>query len=447
MTDKPNILFVIDDEHRFDVLGCYGNEIVRTPNLDRLAEDAVIFDNAYTPSPVCIPARQCIASGQYPMTCGVTRYGQDLPPNSITFPRRLVENGYMATVSGKLHHMGPDQMQGWSKRVGGDMEIQGYFLHEMRSEENKHLDLNAVRSVKWSDAKEILRAGIGRGPAIDFDLYALQGALLYIERYFSDPFYDRPKSLPLLLKTSFLQPHYPYFTDETKFTYYLNRVEPYLDQTLPQHPVLQERKVIVGEDVNERDMRRATAAYYGMIESVDEYVGQLIDALEHAGQDIDDWVIIFTTDHGEMLGQHSVWEKRRFYEASARVPLIIRYPKRFATGRVQENVNLVDLFATLCDLTDAPIPDGLDSRSLVPLMEGDSSGWDNETLSQLHDDNLMIKRDDLKYQWYGVDLPEVLFDLARDPSEETNFIGDARYANDVATFRERAKALGYPVGQ
>ena len=117
MNKKPNILFLMSDEHRFDVSGFTGNRVVRTPFLDRLAKDAVIFTNAYTPSPVCIPARQCIAAGQFPRTCGVENYGQDLPPNYQTFAKTLVQGGYKTAAAGKLHHFGIDQMQGWLYRL------------------------------------------------------------------------------------------------------------------------------------------------------------------------------------------------------------------------------------------------------------------------------------------------------------------------------------------
>ena len=106
-------------------------------------------------------------------------------------------------------------------------------------------------------------------------------------------------------------------------------------------------------------MQRATAAYYGMIETIDEYYGVVLDALEAAGQDLDEWIIIYTSDHGEMLGEHGIWEKQKFFEASVGVPLFIRWPAGFGSeGRtVTENINLCDLFATLCDFTGVPIPD------------------------------------------------------------------------------------------
>jgi choline-sulfatase len=181
-----------------------------------------------------------------------------------------------------------------------------------------------------------------------------------------------------------------------------------------------------------------------MIETVDKHYGAVLETLRHVGQDLDDWIIICTSDHGEMLGEHSIWEKQKFYEASVRVPLVIRWPRGFDSGRVvNENVNLCDLFATLCDLSGIPAPSGLDSRSLVPLLRGQSDGWDSETVSQFNDNHLMIKRDHLKYQYYGPDLPEVLFDLEKNPQETINFIDDTDYANVVVRFRQRCAELGH----
>jgi choline-sulfatase len=176
----------------------------------------------------------------------------------------------------------------------------------------------------------------------------------------------------------------------------------------------------------------------------------VLGALRHVGQNLDDWIIIYTSDHGEMLGEHGIWEKQKFFEASARVPLIVRWPKRFKPRVVEENVNLCDLFATLCDLSGIPSPPGLDSRSMVPLMDGDAADWrhryHNETVSQFGGRNLMIKRDHLKYQWYGADLPEVLFDLQSDPGERRNALDDPQHAGAVRGFRQRRDELGFAPG-
>jgi choline-sulfatase len=435
---RPNILFLMSDEHRADVTGYEGNEVIRTPTLDTLAREGVVFRNAYTPSPACVPARQCLMAGQLPKTCGCEGWF-DLQPNHMTWARRFAQCGYHTVACGKLHHFN-DPMQGWMQRIGGDVVVSHQHLPEFEAEFKANS--RPFAAYKWSDAKEVQRAGIGDGPVRKTDRYTVQGTLDFIEQYFLSPDYDREMHWPLLLKVSLLQPHYPYLTDAEKFTYYLNRVAPYLNQDVSDHPFLSRWQVRPGVDASEREIRRATATYYGMIETVDEHFAHVLQALRHAGEDLDDWIIVYTSDHGEMLGEHGVWEKKKFYEASARVPLIIRWPKRFEPRVVEENVNLCDLFATLCDLAGLPIPEGLDSRSLAPLMQGNNCNWDNETVSQ-YERHVMIKRDALKYQYYGEEMPEVLFDLRHDPAESVNVVNDARYATTVAAFRRRLAELGH----
>jgi choline-sulfatase len=444
-TRRPSILFLMSDEHRPDVTGYEGNTVVRTPVLDELARTGVVFRNAYTPSPICVPGRQAMMSGQFPRTCRCERYGEDLPPFSMTFARRLSQYAYDTICVGKLHHMGVDQMQGWTQRAAGDVHVDRRYIEGRDQASFDALPRAEDGCGKWSDAKEILRAGI-----VDHrrESEKVRAACSVLRGRYIAPDYDRPNPhQPVLLKASFTRPHYPYHTTADKFEYYLPRVQPFLDEPVFDHPFLSERAVKVGQDVTVRDMRRVTAAYYGMIEELDEDYGTILDTLRRVGQDPDDWIIIYTSDHGEMLGEHGIWEKQKFFEASARVPLIIRYPKRFAPRVVEENVNLCDLFATLCELTDVPTPDGLDSRSLVPLMTGETRAWHeryhNETVSQFGGRNLMIKRNALKYQYYGPQMPEVLFDLQRDPTERANFIDEPRYAEAVKTFRQRRDALGF----
>jgi choline-sulfatase len=451
MHERPNILFLMSDEHRADVAGFAGDAVVRTPTLDRLARTGVVFENAYTPSPVCVPARQCLASGQLPGTNGC-RGWVDLPPGSMTFARRLAQHGYMTACFGKLHHLGQDQMQGWRVRGSGDLASNLDDLGPI-DEQAVAAAQRRFGDFKWSDAKEIRRAGVGVGPYVRDDRRWTNAACDYLDDYFANPYYDREQAGPLLLKLSLLQPHYPYFTDEATFTYYLNRVEPFLDEPVFDHPILSRRRVQPGRDASPREIRRATAAYYGMIETIDTHYAGLLAKLDHVGQDPDDWWIIYTSDHGEMLGEHGIWEKKSFFEAAARVPLVIRPPRDFREQfgcegrRVSENVNLCDLFATLCDLAAVPLPGpeatvrgaGLDSRSLLPLL-GDAAsaraGWDDESISQLGDDRLMIKQGSLKYLYFR-DAPEVLFDLKADPCERRNAIDDPVHAEPLSRFRRR----------
>jgi len=468
---RPNVLFLMMDEHRPDVTGYEGNAVVRTPTLDWLARTGVVFRNAYTPSPICIPGRQSNMAGQLPMTTGCLQYGQDLEPGYRTFSRLFSRYAYATVACGKLHHMGTDQMQGWTTRIAGDTTVgQRYIPDTVDDEFARYVRPGSapLSAAKWSDAKEIQRAGVGRGPTVVKDEYTARGACDFIQEYFASPAYDRDRrDTPLMLKVSLVQPHYPYTTDEARFTHYLNRVPLFLDQPVSPHPILSRRAVRPGVDVSEREVRRAVAAYYGMIETADAHFRAVLDALDAVGENLDDWIVVYTADHGEMLGEHGVWEKQKFYEASVRVPLIIRWPAGLthAVGPtepspgphvprdphvVQENVNTCDLFATLCELAGIPVPAALDSRSLVPFLSGHTGAADNwrqryrnETVSHFGRTHLLIKWDALKYQYYGEELPEVLFDLERDPTEVQDYITDPTYAEILSAFRRRRAALGY----
>jgi choline-sulfatase len=351
-----------------------------------------------------------------PSTCGCTGW-EFLPAGYPTWARVFSRHAYATVACGRLVQRGPDVMQGWTQRIGNGI---GTDHVDERDRDAFARHVRPLGAVKWSDAKEIKRAGVGRAHTHIADEYGVLGARNFIERYFTDPMYDRETpDRPLLLRVGFLQPHYPYLTDRERFAWHLNRVAPYLGQEVFDHPFLSQRQVRPGVDAGEREIRRATAAYYGMVEALDSYCG-------------------------EMLGEHGIWEKQKFFEGSVRVPLLIRWPRRFAGGRVVEaNVNLCDLFATLCDLADLPVPSGLDSRSLVRLLDGGGSGWNNESLSEFGGRNVMIKRDALKYQYYGPEMPELLFDLDRDPGETRSFLGDPAYAEHVAAFRLRLAELGH----
>lgn len=444
---KPNVLILMSDEHRYDVGGFAGNKVVRTPVLDRLAADAVIFDSAYTPSPVCIPARQCMAAGQYPNTCHVERFGEDLAPNYRTFARVFSEQGYQTAACGKLHHLGIDQMQGWRQRIAGDLEV---AVHNYRRQSGLEPDASYRfnSAVKWDDRKEILRAGPGDPVHAREDRLTVEGACNFIHKYFVDSFYDRAqRETPLLLYVGLQNPHYPYIAPQRLFDYYLNRVEPYGNTKPSSHPFLGKCSncppLVIGQDVTERDVKRAMAAYYANVETTDTQFGRILTALEQAGEDLNEWIIIYTSDHGEMLGEHSIWEKQRFYEGSVRVPLFIRWPKRFLPARCGKNVNLIDLYATLCTLCQIEMPAGLQSRSLTGLLDGEGQEWEDVTFSQWGGTNLMMKDGKLKYHFYVQDGSELLFDLAADPEENRDFSKDSRYQEEMACFRKKREQAGF----
>lgn len=439
MSDKrPNILFLMSDEHRFDLLGYAGNSIVRTPVLDRLARDAVVFNNCYTPSPICIPARQSMMAGQLPVKCGCTCFDDDLTPDYMTFAKRFAQYGYQTVACGKLHHHGFDMYQGWNLRIGHDNEKSPHAIEGLvKSELERH---RPAEPQWWNWSKEIRRAGIGRSPHQTKDEYAVLGALNYIDDHFVCPYYDHhARHSPLLLKVSLRLPHYPFLTDEEKFSYYLNRVPVWHRQEVYEHPRFISDWERIDPELSQREVTRATAAYYGMVESIDTMYGQVINRLEQVGEDLEDWIIVFTSDHGDLIGEHGLWTKFKYYEGSVRVPMFIRWPKRFTARRVQQNASILDLFATLCDLCEIPAPDNLDSRSLKELMRGNATAWDNCAISQLND-TCMVKQDNLKYLWLGEGYEEVLFDLAADPGETRNLIASPDYSKQLQVLRAKARS-------
>ena len=436
----------MSDQHRADLSGYAGNKIIRTPTLDRLAETGVVFSNAYTPSPICVPGRQCIMSGQLPTTCNCHTFWDDLTPGYMTFAKRFSQYAYSTVCSGKLHHHGPDQMQGWTKRVAPDANLSPQYIEGKVEEEFARYE-RAPGTGKWSNQRELEEAGPKDGPCQRFDRNATNASLEFLEQYFKDSAYNRPGShQPLLHKVSLVQPHYPFFGDEALFHYYLDRVPLYIQKPC-DHPVLSLSQQNKPVSVTEETIRKATASYYAMTEELDSHFGEILTRLEELGEDLDEWIIVYTSDHGEMLGEHGIWEKTRFYEGSVRVPMIIRWPKGFDGGRVvDDNVNLCDLFATLCELAGVETPDGLDSRSLVPLLTGQPCQWQNETISQIGRGgrtHVMIKQDALKYQHYGESVPEVLFDLHNDPNEDVNVAQEPEYAEAMAAFHKRLSELGH----
>ena len=438
---KPHILLLIDDEHRPDVMPIEGDPHIRTPTLDRFIERGTYFRNAYTPSPICVPARQSFLAGLYPRKTGCTGFGQPMGSDVLTIPGHLSRYGYRAVAAGKMHFVGPDQMHGWHERIGRG--IAGRNGYEPADDPVHRAEpIHQEGTGKWSTAKEIANARAGRGYWLQHDRYSVDGALQFLDEYFVAEPYDRPGEQPLLLAVSLSCPHYPYQCPEELFNHYLRRVEPFVEELPEQFDCHEFFKVKVGEDVTHREAHRATAAYYGMIDWADRQYAHVIAKLEELAV-LDDFAIAFFSDHGDMLGQKGLWEKQQFFDASARVPFFISWPQGLPQGGVvPQNVSLVDLFPTLCDIADVPIPSGLDGRSLVPLIEGRADGWPNEVYSELHHPfngpSAMIRKDDLKYfRFEGKGWPEQLFDMAADPGENRNLIDDPRYADAAKNLRSR----------
>ena len=408
------------DEFRFDAAGVMGNSIARTPNLDRLAAGAVVFDNAYTPSPVCVPGRQCLATGRFPRRAGCQHFNEDIAPNSPTFARWFSERGYYTVACGKLHHRGPDQMQGWIHRIGAETAVRWPEAFASRSQVGRR---------KWLGAPDVLEAGVGVSPLGLHDDLTVHGACDFLRAHFGG-MYLVPTDVPLFLKVSLQQPHFPLRTEQELFDYYYDKVPVYENQPASDNPLLNIGRLDESEGVTTEAIRRATATYYGMVEKTDHRIGEVLQTLEACGQDLDDWVIVFTADHGEMLGEHGLWEKRKFYEGSARVPMFIRGPGLEA-GRNATFVNLVDLYPTLAAQAGLPAPSDIDGRDIFNPDRGA-----DETFSQHGEDRFMLRTGKWKYIVME-DGSETLFDLAQDPGELVNAISHPDHAEIAAQLRAR----------
>ena len=448
MPDKPHVLLLIDDEHRPNVLGIEGDPHVRTPTLDQCMAQGSYFRSAYTPAPVCVPARQSFLTGLYPRHNGCIDFDTPLGSDVLTIPGHLANYGYYAACAGKMHFLGTDQMHGWHERIGRDIAPRidnsplQHLIDEVDQERRFKRKIEPGTGL-WTTKKEVTNARVGKGLHLAQDYYSTDGALLFLDEYFVDKEYDRPGNDPLLMAVSLNSPHYPYQCSDELFSYYLRRVEPYMEELQDNFDCHEFFKVRVGEDVTPRDVRRATAAYYGMVETVDQQYARVINRLEEIGV-LDDFIIIFLSDHGEMLGQKGIWHKLQFFDGAARVPFSITAPNilTHAKNSITENVSLVDLFPTLCELVDIPVPEGLDGRSLVPLIQGKADNWVNEVYSEMYHSlngpGEMVKVDNLKYfRCLERDWPEQLFDLGKDPQECTNLINDPAYAADLSRLRKK----------
>ncbi len=467
---KPHILILMTDQLRADFTTMENHSYIKMPCIEELSEHGTYFSNAYTPSPICVPARQSILSGQYPRHCGCRDWGQDIAPDVMTYPKWFGNHGYHTVAAGKMHLQGPDQMKGWQRRIGYEQVVSAGCYQGFEQKEWQEQQSSVPGAGKWIWDDEVKKARYGEGYWSRHDRYTVDGALMFLDEYFADPDYDRIGEQPLLLQVSLLMPHFPYICSEEWFKYYLNRVDPFVQEPADSHPSHGQRRLKIGKDVTMREVQRAWAAYCGMITEADIQFKRVIDKLKHLGV-FDDFITVFHSDHGDMLGEHGIWEKFVFFEGAVRTPFFISSPgKKWDKRIIEQNVSLLDIFPTLCEIADIPEPPELDGQSLVSLMNGEigekqeacvySELYSYSVLDEHkkhswgHGQQLMIKQGDMKYVTYEMDQwQDQLFDLGVDPHERNNLVGKEEYLSDYQNFRDRANEFhsherhpAFPVG-
>jgi choline-sulfatase len=424
----PNLLFLMSDQHTQRVAGCYGDGVVRTPALDRLADRGVVFENAYCPSPICVPSRMSLLTGCYPATQSCWTNSDTLASDRPTMAHALGAAGYRPALVGRLHALGPDQLHGYAERYVGDHSPNwiGVPRHS----------LGVLERTNDPFRDSLRKSGPGQSAYQLHDADVTDAACAWLE--------DRAARRragdvePFSLTLGFMLPHQPYVARREDYDPYDGKVG--LPDTPPpdpgrEHPYLAWwRESTDTRAVTDAETLRARTAYYGLVTRLDAMIGRVLDTLDRLALDRDT-LIVYTTDHGDQLGERGLWWKQTFYDESAKVPLIVAWPGRLPAGtRRRQLVNLVDLAPTVLEALVAPPLPNADGRSFWPVALDADHPWPDETFSEYCTDALeawagttpvqqrMLRTRRWKLNYYHGHRPQ-LFDMARDPRETTD-LGD-----------------------
>jgi choline-sulfatase len=424
---QPNVLVVMADQMVPFLMGAYGHQVVKTPNLDRLVEEGVRFDAAYTPYPLCAPARAAFMTGKFASRLGCYDNAAMLHADEPTLAHYLTNAGYETVLTGKMHFIGPDQLHGFRRRLTPDVFPAGVDWVPTVDEQGKFGG--------GGHARNYVPPNVGVRPWTKFLAYDEETqfrALEYIREQGRSPAAE-----PFFLTVSYHHPHDPFHVTQELWDLYegeeievpvypagMEHTYSALDRWLNEHH--ETDKVDLGNPENLRTLRRA---YYGLVTYIDRKVGELLAALEQTGQR-ENTMVLFTSDHGDMLGERKMVQKRCFYEWSARVPLIVRFADGSYAGRkVGTPVTLLDIAPTLLDVAGVPIEARLpaDGESLLRVLEGGER--ERVVFSEYHVEKVfapsfMVRRGRYKYVYIHGHGSQ-LFDLESDPGEWRNLVGIA----------------------
>ena len=437
---RPNVLVIMLDQLNPSALRCYGSDVALTPHIDRLAAEGVVFDAAYANSPLCTPARYCMMTGQLPSTTRGYDNAAYLASTIPTFAHYARAAGYRTVLSGKMHFVGPDQLHGFESRRTTDIYPADFGWTPDWRAPHERIDwwYHNMDSVTGAGVAEVTNQ------LLFDDEVGHQSVRALHDLARSDD--DRP----FLLVASFTHPHDPYVTRQQYWDRYEGVDIPLPTvsgaDVLPDDPHSARLRSAVAMDrstITDDHIRDARRAYHGNVSYCDDWTGKLLGTLDSLGL-TDDTVVILLADHGDMLGERGLWYKMSFFEGSARIPLVIKAPGRFAPARVAAPVSLVDVLPTLMDLVGSehgPV-EPLAGGSLVPWCEGSTD--DRTVVGEYMAEGslapiVMIRRGNLKFVHCPAD-PDQLFDLAADPHELVNLATDAGWSAAVAELRAEVAA-------
>ncbi|TBL79848.1 sulfatase-like hydrolase/transferase [Paenibacillus thalictri] len=425
MSSKPmNVLYIFSDEHNKEMLGCYGHPVVKTPNLDKLADNGVRFTNAYCNSPVCVPSRASLATGRYIHQIGNWDNAAPYIGKDESWGHRLVEQGHKVTTIGKLHYRKTEDETGFPDQRIPMHVYEG--LGDIYSLIRDNLEPRKINRGK------ILEAGFGETSYIRYD----RGITEEAKRFLRDEAMQQDK--PWVLFLGYVTPHFPLIAPKEYFDQYpLEHVvfpKQYKLDERPKHPVLEAYRRIwaTDDEFDEMTIRRAVAAYYGLCTFLDDQIGQVLKTLEETGL-CGNTRIIYTSDHGDTLGDHGVWFKSTMYEGAVAVPFIMSGPD-LPQGKICDTpISLVDSFPTIVEAVGAKLvkkDEDLPGVDLLPVAKGETDPK-RTMFSEYHamgaiTATYMIRKDQYKYIHYCGYSPQ-LFNLELDPNELNDLADHPEY--------------------
>lgn len=420
---KPNIILVMTDQHNGRVVHSFGDPWVRTPNMDRLAGQGVSFEETYCNSPLCVPSRCSMLAGRLPHNTGIFNNNQCLPSDKATFVHSLSAAGYETVLSGRMHFQGPDQRHGYEKRFVGDITTVALGISFGKE---RYGCLQYGSSAK---RESIECAGKGESAVMAYDQDVVEAACDYMR--------SRKDERPLFLTVGVYGPHNPYVAPEELYDYYYNVLpQPELlseEERERMHPFERHFMEVrgLGHETQE-EIKRVRAAYYSMVEYEDRLLGKVMDT---AGETMnpEHTLIIYTSDHGDCLGQRGMFWKSNMREGALRVPMIASWKNQFPEGvRLRGPASLVDLAPTLLEIAAAPALPAMDGESLLPsLREGTGLREDKTVISEICDIKgdapaAMLRRGKYKLVLYH-GYEDCLFDMEKDSEEIHNLSEISQY--------------------
>ncbi len=435
---RPNILLIMSDQHHAGVMGCAGDAIAQTPNLDRLAREGLLFSNAYCAFPLCGPSRMSFMTCRHPHEIGLWDNESQLSSDTPTFAHSFLAAGYDTVLAGRMHFVGGDQRHGYAQRLIGDVPESAYLAAGWKLKKV----LGDLVDTPGMSLNGLLKSGPGRTGYHAYDEAVTHAAVAWLQQRGRGD-----QGNPFLLTVGYAAPHCPFVAPPADFEALGRRITP-SDLPRPEgrlHPANALKRKAYGTDPEPPvDAQwRTRVAYYGLCTFLDRQIGAVLSALQSTAL-AENAVVVYCSDHGEMLGEHGMWWKSTFYDGASRVPLIISWPGQLkAGGSRAEKVSLMDIGTTLIDLAGIEPLAGASGRSFRSLLVENADGqWDDTVFAEYAERgsgavSRMVRSGPWKFNYYHGMQPE-LYNLQDDPGETTDLAGQPQLRSIAQRLRELA---------